>query len=143
MEEIEEKKITFSGDAEEELNTLEAAVIEITSLTINAFIDSDINAALKVDPLEEIVNYICDELKARHVDRVSRQECTLENGFVFNDLLTDYERIADHCSNVAVDIIDSGSDEIHGHEYHRSIDYKNNDLYRSYVNEFGEKYALN
>ncbi|MBR3423287.1 MAG: Na/Pi cotransporter family protein, partial [Clostridia bacterium] len=72
VEEIEEKKITFSGDAEEELNTLEAAVIEITSLTINAFIDSDINAALRVDPLEEIVNYICDELKARHVGRVSR-----------------------------------------------------------------------
>ena len=143
VEEIEEKKITFSGDAEEELKTLEAAVIEITSLTINAFIDSDKDAALRVDPLEEIVNYICDELKARHIDRVSRQECTLENGFVFNDLLTDYERIADHCSNVAVDIIDSGSEGVHGHEYHKSIEYKDNDLYRAHLAEYGKKYALN
>ena len=143
VEEIEEKKISFSGDAEEELKTLEAAVIEITSLTITAFIDSDVNTALRVDPLEEIVNYICDELKARHVDRVSRQECTLENGFVFNDLLTDYERIADHCSNVAVDIIDSGSEGVHGHEYHKSIEYKDNDLYRSHLEEYGKKYALN
>lgn len=143
VEEIDEKKISFSGDAESELATLESAVCEITSLTIKAFIDSDKNEALKVDPLEEIINYTCDELKARHIERVSRQECTLENGFVFNDLLTDYERIADHCSNVAVDIIFSGSDEVLGHEYHNSIDYKDNDLYRSYVSEYEKKYALN
>ncbi len=143
VEEIQEKSISFSGDAETELRTLESAVCEITSLAIAAFVDSDKSAALKVDPLEEIVNDLCDELKARHINRVSRQECTLENGFVFNDLLTDYERIADHCSNVAVDVIDPGSDGINGHEYHKSIDYKDNDLYRQYLAEFEKKYALN
>ncbi len=142
VEEINEKKIEFTKDAESELSVLEAAVCEITALTIGAFINMDKDIALRVDPLEEIVNYLCDELKARHIERVSRQECTLEHGFVFNDLLTDYERIADHCSNVAVDVIESGDDEIHGHEYHKSIDYKNNDLYRSYVDEYGKKFAI-
>ena len=121
---------------------LEDAVCEITSITIKTFVDSDKEEALKVDPLAEIVNYLCDELKARHIERVGRQECTLEHGFVFNDLLTDYERIADHCSNVAVDVIESGDEEIHGHEYHKSIDYKENDLYKTYLAEFGAKYAL-
>ena len=142
VEEINEKKISFSGDAEKELEILEDAVCEITALTVRAFIDTDKEAALRVDPLEEIVNYLCDELKGRHIERVSRQECTLENGFVFNDLLTDYERIADHCSNVAVDVIESGYDEVRGHEYHKSIDYRNNEQYKASLAEYEAKYAL-
>ena len=142
VEEIEEKKISFSGDAEGELEILEDAVCEITAVTIKAFVDSDKEEALKVDPLDEVISFLCAELKSRHVDRVRNQECTLENGFVFNDLLSDYERIAAHCSNVAVDIIEAGSDEVQGHEYHRSIDFKNNEKYTAYIAEYEKKYAL-
>ncbi|MBR0303550.1 MAG: Na/Pi cotransporter family protein [Clostridia bacterium] len=142
VEEIEEKKINFSGDAEGELEILEDAVCEITAVTIKAFVDSDKEEALKVDPLDEVISFLCAELKSRHVDRVRNQECTLENGFVFNDMLSDYERIAAHCSNVAVDIIEAGSDEVQGHEYHRSIDYKNNEKYTAYIAEYEKKYAL-
>ncbi len=142
IQEIEEKKIEFSGDAKKELLVLEAAITEITGLAINAFISGDTAAALKVDPLEEVVDFLCDELKKHHIDRVSRQECTLENGFVFNDLLTDYERIADHCDNIAMDVIESGSSEISAHEYHKRVEYRKDDAFRTSFREYQKKYSV-
>ena len=142
IQEIEEKKIEFSGDAKKELVVLESAITEITGLAINAFISGDTDAALKVDPLEEVVDFLCDELKKHHIDRVSRQECTLENGFVFNDLLTDYERIADHCDNIAMDVIESGSSEISAHEYHKRVEYRKDDAFRTSYREFQKKYSV-
>jgi len=143
VEEINEKKVAFSGKAEKEIYILEEAVCEITRITIEAFADGDVQDAMKVDPLEEVINNLCDELKAAHIERVSRQECTLANGFVFNDLLTDYERIADHCANVAVDVIEAGDDEIHGHAYHESTEYKDTDLYKTYLAGYQNKYSIN
>ena len=141
-EEIEEKKIEFSGDAKKELLVLESAISEITDLAINAFISGDTAAALKVDPLEEVVDFLCDELKKHHIDRVSRQECTLENGFVFNDLLTDYERIADHCDNIAMDVIESGSREIYAHEYHKRVEYRKDEAFRTNFRMYQKKYSV-
>ena len=143
VEEINEKKIVFSGKAENELSVLEDAVCEITRITIEAFANGDVQHAMKVDPLEEVINNLCNALKAAHIDRVSRKECTLANGFVFNDLLTDYERIADHCANVAVDVIEAGDEEIHGHEYHKSTEYKDTDLYKTYLAGYENKYSIN
>ena len=111
VEEIRDKKIVFSEQAEKELRILEDAIQEITELTISAFINNDKFFALRIDPLEEVIDDLCDEIKSNHIDRVSKQICTLETGFVFNDMLTDYERISDHCSNLAIDIIESGSYE--------------------------------
>ena len=142
VEEIEEKKVTFSGNAEKELVTLEDAVMEITDITIKTFVSGDTSEALKVDPLEEVVDFICDELKKHHIDRVSRQECTLENGFIFNDLLTDYERISDHCSNVAVDVIESGSRELYAHEYHKRIEYRKDEEFINYFRDYQKKYSI-
>ena len=142
IQEIEEKKIEFSGDAKKELAVLESAITEISGLAINAFINGDTSAALKVDPLEEVVDFLCDELKKHHIDRVSRQECTLENGFVFNDLLTDYERIADHCDNIAMDVIESGSSEISAHEYHKRVEYRKDDAFRNNFREYQKKYSV-
>ena len=142
VDEINEKKIAFSDDAERELTTLEDAVCEITDITIKAFVSGDVEEAKKVDPLEEVVNRLCDVLKARHIERVSRKECTLENGFVFNDLLIDYERIADHCTNVAIDVIESESDTVSGHEYHDNNDYKNTAEYAGYLSGYEEKYRV-
>lgn len=142
VEEINEKKIKLSGDASEELRVLENAILEITALTIEAFRDNNVKKALKIDPLEEVIDDLCDQIKSNHIERVSRQECTLENGFVFNDLLTDYERISDHCSNVAVDILESGSDAKGLHAYHQTEDFRENEIFRKYFAEYKEKYKI-
>ncbi|MBQ6314257.1 MAG: Na/Pi cotransporter family protein, partial [Mogibacterium sp.] len=140
--EIHEKKVAFSEQASAEMKVLEDAVKEITEMTINAFINNDAVAALRIDPLEEVIDDLCDDIKTHHIERVSRQECTLENGFVFNDLLTDYERISDHCSNVAVDIIEAGNDALEAHEYHMSEDFRTNEVFKGFFNEYKTKYAL-
>lgn len=142
VQEIQDKKVNFSAMADKELRVLENAISEITEMTINAFINNDRALAMKIDPLEEVVDDLCDEIKANHIDRISRQECTLENGFVFNDLLTDYERISDHCSNIAVDIIESGPDGIEAHEYHMNHDYRSDESFQNSFAEFKEKYAF-
>lgn len=142
VEEIHEKKIELTESAERELRVLEDAVNEIAIITIKAFLNNDIEGAMKIDPLEEVVDDLCDELKAHHVERVSRRKCTFENGFVFNDLLTDYERISDHCSNIAVDIIESGSDGIELHQYHMNTDYRQDEIFQNYYNAFRKKYSL-
>ena len=142
VQEIREKKITFSDSAEKELAILESAITEITEITIKSFIDNDRELALKIDPLEEVVDDLCDEIKSHHIDRVGRQECTLENGFVFNDLLTDYERISDHCSNVAVDIIESGEEGIAAHEFHINMDYRQDEQFQKDFNEYKSKYLI-
>ena len=141
-EEIREKKIEFSRDAENELNVLENAVSEIAQITIRAFIDNDLQAARRVDPLEAVIDELCDEIKARHIDRVSRQECTLEHGFVFNDLLTDYERISDHCSNVAIDILEQSSDGLNAHEYEQSLTENPDSIYKAYFDDYKAAFAL-
>lgn len=143
VEEINTKKINFSKGAESELAVLEKAVSDITQMTIDAFINNDSAKALLIDPLEEVIDDLCDEIKSNHIDRVGRQECTLANGFVFNDILTDYERISDHCSNVAVDILESENDEIQKHEYHSSEDFRQDDFFKDHFGEFKRKYALN
>ena len=142
VEEIKEKKIAFSGQADSDLRALEKAVNDIAGLTIKAFVDNDIETALMVDPLEEVIDDLCDEIKIRHIDRVSRQVCSLENGFVFNDLITDYERISDHCSNISLDVLDSGDEEFLPHEYHMSMDYRQNEIFQKYFGEYKKKYKL-
>ena len=141
-EEIREKKIEFSRDADNELNVLENAVSEIAQITIRAFIDNDLQAARRVDPLEAVIDELCDEIKARHIDRVSRQECTLEHGFVFNDLLTDYERISDHCTNVAIDILEQSSDGLNAHEYEQSLTENPDSIYKAYFDDYKAAFAL-
>ncbi len=142
VEEIFEKKIFLTDAAQKELVILEDAVCEITRLTIDAFLNTDIEKAERIDPLEEVVDDLCDEIKTHHIERVSRQECTLENGFVFNDLLTDYERISDHCSNVAVDILESASGDKGLHEQHNRPDFRTNERFMSYFREYKQKYDL-
>ena len=142
VQEIQDKKVNFSEMADKELRVLENAIGDITDMTIKAFINNDRTLAMRIEPLEEVVDDLCDEIKANHIERVSRQECTLENGFVFNDLLTDYERISDHCSNIAVDIIESGPEGIKLHEYHMKHDYRSDEEFQKYFSEYKEKYSF-
>ena len=97
-----------------------------------------------MDPLEEVIDYLCDEVKKRHIDRVGRQECTYETGFVFNDLLTDYERISDHCDNIAVAVIESVnvSEEMYSHEFNERADYRTDKAYTELFREYQEKYTI-
>ena len=141
VEEIAEKKIKFSSGAEKELKVLENAVVEITKIAIEAFLTDDHSRAMEVDPLEEVIDMLCDELKSRHIARVSRKECSLENGFVFNDLLTDYERIADHCSNIAVDVLEAGV-EMNKHEYHLMSEAKRDENFARQMDEYSARFSI-
>ena len=142
VEEIYEKKLELPVAADTELTVLEEAIREVTGLTVEAFESDDTEKALRIDPLEEVIDDLCDDIKANHIERVSRQECTLEIGFVFTDLLTDYERISDHCSNVAVDILDSVTGERWKHEFHSMPEFRENEMYKKFFEEYKDKYAL-
>lgn len=112
-----EKKVRFSEQAEAELSVLDAAIREILGVAVESFINDDINEAYRVEPLEERIDVLCDEMKLRHIDRLQRGECSLAHGFVFNDLLTNFERVADHCSNLAIAMIELRDDAYDTHDY--------------------------
>ena len=105
-QELYEKKISFSEDAQYELEVLENALQEIMDLTVYAFCEDNLESAVKVEPLRELIAILCDELKLRHITRLRNGECKLKQGFAFNDLLNNLERIAAHCSNIAVAMIE-------------------------------------
>ena len=103
-EEINEKNIMFSDDALKEMSVLSAAIKEIVEKTKVAFIDDDITSAYRIAPLEELIDNLCDEYKVYHIERVHNGDCRYNNNFVFNDILTNIERIGDHCSNLGIAI---------------------------------------
>lgn len=140
--EINVKKLVFSEEAQLELNVLSDAVIEIVRLTSQAFINSDTSLAYRVEPLEEWIDILCDELKLRHINRVQKGNCSLTHGFVFSDLLTDYERIADHCSNVAVALIELDLDVFDPHEYLNTLKQHKTESFNKFFSEYKEQYAL-
>lgn len=141
-QEIQQKGITFSDEAKDELNVLQDAVKEILEIAIEAFEKEDVNMAYQVEPLEETIDLLCDEIKMRHINRIQRGECTLNHGFVFNDLLTNYERIADHCSNVAVAMIELEASAFDTHEYINSLHKIKNETFERYFEKYKNKYQL-
>ena len=140
--EIHEKSIVFSEGAERELKTMFAAVQEITYNAITAFTTNDLELAYRIEPLEELIDSLCDEMKLHHVDRLQRGICKLSQGFVFNDLLTNYERVADHCSNIAVAMIELESDSFDTHEYLNSVKAMKSASFARYSAEYQKKYTL-
>ena len=115
--EMQEKGINFSDAAKAELLVLEQAVLDMLAKVANAFEYSDLSKAMKVEPHEEVIDALVREVKSRHVRRLRDGKCTVEYGFVLDDLLTAYERIADHCSNMAVEMLQSAEDKMEIHEY--------------------------
>ena len=140
--EVYQKGIVFSGDAAHELDVMESAVKEILRLTVESFVSGDLHQAARVEPLEEIIDGLCDELKLHHVERLKTGDCTLNQGFVFNDLLTNYERVADHCSNIAVAMIELKSDSFDTHEYLKSVREMRDASFSRHYEEYRQKYAL-
>ena len=140
--EIYEKKLKFSKEATKELKVIRTAVIDILDLTIDAYTEYDLDMAYRVEPLEEVIDTLCYELKNRHIKRVQSGNCTLNQGFVFNDLLGNYERIADYCSNIAVAMIELQSAEFDTHQYLKQIKEHEDANFIKLYEEYKLRYLL-
>ena len=141
-QELYTKKIVFSPTGTRELKVMLAAVTRILEITINAFLDNDVAAAYRVEPLEELIDNLCDEMKLHHIDRLQSGECTLNHGFAFNDLLTNCERVSDHCSNIAVAMIELESDSFDTHEYINSVMAMHSHSFDEYYAEYSKEFQI-
>ena len=140
-EEIREKSMEFSTTAVDELKVLISATEEILNLTMTAFMENDIESAHLVEPLEEVIDRLRTKLRNRHIDRLQKGGCTIEAGFVWSDLLTNIERTADHCSNIAGCVIDMAQDNMNLHESLREM-RENDEEYKKRYQEYKQKYAI-
>mgnify|MGYP002548042399 FL=1 len=145
-EEIHAKSIAFSKDAQEELQVLEGAVQDVLSRTTDAFRKGDLHMAGKVEPLETVVDELVRAIKARHVARLQTGSCSIEYGFVLEDLLTNYERVCDHCSNVAVAQIEVAQDSFDTHAYLNDLRYgnetKESEQFQRRLDRYRERYLF-
>lgn len=140
--EIHEKKIKFSGEAIKEIETVKAALYEILDITVEAFEKRDVKLAMKVEPLEQVIDMLTDTVKSNHISRLQSGNCTIELGFVLSDIITNFERVSDHCSNVAVAVIESFEGSFDTHEYLGAIKAGDNERYRTDFENFSAKYAI-
>lgn len=140
--EMQVKKYVFSGQAQQEISIISSAIEEIVDLATNAFVKNDLYLASKVEPLEQVVDSLKDELRNRHVQRLQNGECTISNGFIFSDLITNYERVADHCSNIGVCILRIAEDSFDTHEYLNHVKDGHDDTFENRYNRYKEKYQL-
>lgn len=141
-EEIKDKKLNFSGDAKKELSVLIRAVDEIVDLAYDAFVNDNLESAVKVEPLEQVVDKLKDNLKSQHIARLQRGECTIELGFVLTDLLTNLERVSDHCSNIAGCVIEMTHKDMDIHKYLRSVKGGQESVFNSHYEFFSKKYSV-
>jgi len=139
-QELHDKRLQFSPDAQAELMVLTDAVKEILDLAIRSYQTNDVPLAKWVEPLEEVIDDIIHELKLRHIERLKAGRCTVEMGFILNDLLTNYERVADHCSNLAICVIELDQGELNAHEYATRTGSELN--FAAFYNTTKRKYAL-
>lgn len=137
---IVENKVKFSNEGEKELNAIILAIRDILAVTIDAFVNNNIEHARNIEPFEQVIDDLCDELKTNHIERIRKGKCSLEHGIVFNDLLVDFERIADHCENIAVEILETveGSHNAHAiktelYDYNKEIF---DELYKIYLEKY-------
>ncbi|NLU24361.1 MAG: Na/Pi cotransporter family protein [Clostridiales bacterium] len=140
-EEIREKNIQFSDEARRELSVITAAVTEGLDLAMTAFLHDDLKAAALVEPLEQVVDTLKDQLRSRHILRLQKGSCSIEAGFVWSDLLTNLERVADHCSNIAGCVIEMAHDSLDLHRYLTEIKTGSPEFMERY-NAYARKYAL-
>ena len=125
--------------------TMVSAVKEITGLAHECFVKGDLKIAYLVEPLEQVIDYLKDEIRKGHIQRLQKEECTIEMGFVLSDLITNLERVSDHCSNIAGCVIELTKDELSLHEYYHEIkevgDFRTEYFNKKY-NMYMEKYSL-
>ncbi len=141
-EEIFEKKLEFSGEAKSELSVMINAVGEIVDLAYDSFVNQNLDSAIQVEPLEEVVDILRDSIKKQHIARLQKGECTIELGFVLTDLLTNLERVSDHCSNIAGCMLEMAHKDMAIHKYLRSVKEGKKEEYNHYFDYFNLKYSI-
>lgn len=141
-EEMHTKGISFSENATKEIATVTEAIVEILNMTVNSFENDDAELAVHVEPLEQVIDGLKKTLKKRHIERLQNGECTIELGFVFTDLLSNYERISDHCSNIAVYTMQLRGDTLDAHKYLREIKSNAVNKFMDEFNTYEQKYSV-
>ena len=141
-QEMNEKQIMFSDEAKAEIQVATNALSEIAELTMKAFCEDDLVAAKRIEPLEQVVDIIISEIKDNHVKRLQDGKCTIELGFMLNDLLNNMERVSDHCSNVAACIIQLKDSAFATHEYLNEIKTSQDEEFKKEFEEYKNKYSL-
>ena len=141
-EEMYQKKISFSKQALEEIPIIKNAVAEILNMSIDCFIRSDVALAKEVEPLEDVIDQLRTDLKARHIERLRKGICTIELGFILQDLLTNFERVSDHCSNIAVCLIRIKENSLDTPEYMNELKRPEKSEFMDEFNVYKDKYAL-
>jgi len=141
-EEIADKKLEFSAEARNELLTLSRAVGEIIDIAERAFVNNDASLATDIEPLEQVVDDLKDQIKRNHILRLQKSECTIEHGFILADILNNFERVSDHCSNVGCLLIELFTeDALDMHKYLHSIK-SDSGVYKKKYAEYSKKYSI-
>lgn len=140
--EMHEKDMAFSKKAQEELVIFTGAIKDIINTSILVFQEEDLKLASMVEPLEETIDYLSQEIKKRHIKRLRKGKCTIEMGFVLSDITTNYERVSDHCSNIALCLLQLNEDNFETHEYQLNLTNKDNAEFMAEVKRLREHYEL-
>lgn len=141
-EEMREKEVCFSSKALQELGVLRRAVKDILRITMGSFREGNLELARQVEPLEEVIDALNLEIRQRHFKRLRKGKCTIELGFILSDIITDLERVSDHCSNIAVCLLEISEDEFDTHAYLENVRREDNMDFRGKVMAYGERYPL-
>lgn len=142
-EEMHNKKLNFSNEAKKEIAVLIAALTEILNTTTEAYINNDVSIAKRIEPLEETIDSLIIEIKTSHIQRLKAGGCSIELGFILSDLLTNCERVSDHCSNVAIAIIETSQFSFDAHEYLNTVKRKGNKEFENEYEMYKNKYTIN
>lgn len=140
--EMRDKKVCFSSKALQELEVLRRAVRDILRITMDSFGEEDLELARQVEPLEEVIDALNLEIRQRHIKRLRKGKCTIELGFILSDIITDLERVSDHCSNIAVCLLEINEDEFDTHAYLENMKREDNMDFRGKVMAYGQRYLL-
>jgi phosphate:Na+ symporter len=140
--EMNEKELSFSKKAVEELAVYTRAVKDILNTSVQIFKDEDLQLAAKIEPLEEVIDYLSVEVKKRHMKRLRKGKCSIEMGFILSDITTNYERVSDHCSNIALSLLQLNEENFDTHEYQEAISGKDNVAFMTEVKRLKECYQL-
>ena len=140
--ELSGKGISFSAEAMYDLSVVEDADKEIVDITVSAFADDNLELAKQVEPLRQVVRILCGDLKTRHIARMQKGKCDMEHGFAFNDMINNLDRIAAHCSNVAVAMIELEAEDFATHKYLQTVRELKDSTYQRYLAEYEQKYVL-
>ena len=141
-EEMHDKNITFSETGKKEIDIISSAVDEILSMAVEAFKNEDIALARKVEPLEQVVDILKETIRNKHISRLQRGICSTETGFVLSDIITNYERIADHCSNIAICLIETEKNSFSTHEYVEELRNSHDAQYEALFDSYKKKYSI-